>query len=451
MGDASDLGSGTWIARQGDDVESIRVRKCRLEVVAGPDAGLSEVFSKSSIVIGRSGADLELSDRKVSALHAEIHLEDGGYRLCDLGSTNGTFVWGMRVVEVFIGPGATLALGDSAVRFVPLSDSIELPLWRDARMCGLVGQSPGMRRLFQQINQYAVSDTTVLITGETGTGKELVAEAIHESSPRASGPFVVLDCGSIPRQLFEDQIFGHDAGAFTGASRATAGVFEAAHGGTLFVDEIGELPLEVQPKLLRAVETRRIRSIGGARTIDCDVRLVAATNRDLAAEMNRGAFRADLYFRIAVARLHLPPLRNRKDDIELLIAHFRDQHPFGRSVPLPEGFLSWARKYSWPGNVRELRNAIEQVIALRRRPEPLGKPGAVRNEDDELPFEIDISVPFKEAKQRFVDEFDRRFVTSLLDANDWNISAAARAAGVDRMSIYKLLQRLGIRDGRTKR
>jgi transcriptional regulator with GAF, ATPase, and Fis domain len=442
MDEPRDLGSGTWVGRHPGGGEAVRLRKCRLEVIAGPDSGCSAVFAAPRIVIGRGGGDLVLNDRKVSALHVEIRLEDQGYRLRDLGSTNGTFVRGMRVVEVFIDPGTVIALGESGVRFTPLPDTVELALWGGSRLCGLRGKSTIMRRLFESIEQVANTEATVLITGETGSGKDLVAEAIQERSPRAGKPFVVLDCGAAPAGLFEDQLFGHEVGAFTGADRATAGVFETASGGTLFLDEIGELPLETQPKLLRAVETRRIRRVGGNRTIDCDVRLVAATNRDLSAEVNRKTFRPELYFRIMVTHLFVPPLREHPEDIELLVDHFLAELAPGGAAALPEGFLEWARAHTWPGNVRELRNAVERAVVTRGLPGPEDAPGFFGVGD---PLRVDLDVPFREAKRRVVDEFDRRYVRSLLDKHEWNIASAARAAGLDRMSIYKMLRRLDIR------
>ncbi len=448
VSEADDLGSGTWTARRRDGGETMLVRKCRLEVVAGPDAGSSQSFASPVLVIGRSGGDLILTDRRVSALHAEIRLEPDGYRVRDLGSTNGTFAWGMRIVEAFIGPGTTLAVGDSAVRFVPLSEAVELPLSSTTQLCGLVGCSPTMRRLFDTIERVAPTESTALITGETGTGKELVAEALHERSPRAGGPFVVLDCGAVPVPLFEDHLFGHEAGAFTGAGRSTEGVFEAASGGTLFLDEVGELPLDAQAKLLRAVETRRVRRVGSDRTIDCDVRLVAATNRNLAAEMNRGNFRADLYFRLAVARLHVPPLRERLEDIELLVEHFLTALRREREATLPDDFMNWARSQMWPGNVRELRNALERAVTF---PKDGPDPAAWTDERPEPPalLDVDVSLPFRESKARMVAEFERRYVTRLLDAHTGNLSAVARSAGLDRMSVYKLLDRLRLR-GRWK-
>ncbi|HWM84889.1 MAG TPA: sigma 54-interacting transcriptional regulator [Kofleriaceae bacterium] len=440
-----DLGSATWTAHRGDGQETMLVRKCRLEVVAGPDAGSSHQFASPVLVIGRSGSDLVLSDRRVSALHAEIRLEPDGYRVRDLGSTNGTYAWGMKIVEAFIGPGTTLVVGDSAVRFVPLPEAVEMPLWASTHLCGLVGRSPAMRRLFDTIDRVASTDATALVTGETGTGKELVAEALHERSARSGRPFVVLDCSAVPVALFEDHLFGHEAGSFTGAGRATAGVFEEAHGGTLFIDEVGELPQDAQAKLLRAVETRRVRRLGGVETIDCDVRLIAATNRNLAAEMNRGNFRADLYFRLAVARLNVPPLRERLEDIDLLTEHFLAQHPRERAALLPDDFLTWARAQMWPGNVRELRNALERAITTHPEagwaPEDPVEPPAL--------LDVDVSLPFRESKARIVEAFERRYATRLLETHEGNISAVARSAGLDRMSVYKLLDRLRLR-GRWK-
>jgi len=432
-----DLETPSWLTCQDDVPQSINVRRCRLEVVSGPGAGASIELAQPTILIGRKGADLTIDDPSLSRLHAELCLEAGGYRLRDLGSTNGTHVRGVKVVEAYIKPDTVIQLGKSEVRFLALPDAVIAPLWQQPRLCGLVGQSTAMRYLFELVERVAASEATVLIAGETGSGKEGVADAIHERSSRAKGPFIVLDCSSIPAQLFEDQLFGHEAGAFTGATRASTGVFEAAHGGTLFLDEIGELPLELQAKLLRAVETRTIRRVGGTKPIHCDVRVLAATNRDLAVEVNRGTFRADLYFRLAVAKLAVPPLRDRREDIPLLVEHFVDQ--LGGQRPPPE-FLTWALSQPWPGNVRELRNAVERATVLPSQP-----PGANGPSPSTAAWPtIDVGIPFKVAKQQLVDEFDRRYLEALMTAHDGNISAAARAAGVDRMSIYKMMRRLGI-------
>ena len=442
---SSDIESPTWVTSHQGTAQTLSVRRCRLEVVSGPDAGLAMEFAQPTILIGRTGADLTLSDPKVSGLHAELRLQPEGYRLRDLESTNGTHVRGVRIVEGFIAPGATIAVGKSAIVFTPLHDAVALPLWTEPRLVNLIGASPPMRHLFELIERFAQSDATVLIQAETGTGKELVADAIHQRSPRARGPFQVLDCSAIPEQLFEDQIFGHEQGSFTGAGKATMGVFEAAHGGTLFLDEIGELPLDVQSKLLRAVETRRIRRIGSTRVVACDVRIVAATNRDLAVEVNRGTFRSDLYYRLAVAKLTIPPLRERRDDIPLLVSAFLRQLEGVDLAALPGDFLDRAARHGWPGNVRELRNAVERAALLPHHPALQVEPAAAPQHGGDWAT-IDVTTPFKVAKQKLVDEFDRRYLETLLELHDHNISAAARAAGIDRMSIYKMMRRLGLSD-----
>ncbi len=433
---AVDETTGTWVTQ--GDAPVLHVRRCRFEVLSGPDEGRVEELAAPVIRIGRKGADIVLNDRSVSGLHVEITLTERGYRLRDLESSNGTFAAGLRVRDVDIPPRTVLTVGHTQLRFVPLEATVAFPLWSESQYAGMVGKSWAMRQVFELIERIAPTDATVLITGETGTGKELVAEAFHKSSRRAAGPFVVLDCGAIPDHLIEDQLFGHERGAFTGATMTRAGVFERASGGTLFLDEIGELPPDAQAKLLRAVETRVVRRIGGNESIKCDVRLVAATNRDLAVETNRGGFRSDLYYRVAVARIEVPPLRDRLEDLELLAGRFVEEFGSGQVArALPDDFLARARRHAWPGNVRELRNAVQQALTA---------PSLLALGDGPPPglWSIDTAVPFKIAKQRFVDEFDRRFMTTLLEEHGWNISAAARAAGVDRMSVYKLLDRLGL-------
>jgi transcriptional regulator with GAF, ATPase, and Fis domain len=454
-----DLRTSTWIAAAGG-IEgppvTLRIRRCRLSVVSGPDAGLAHEFEANVIRVGaRRGADFTLTDGKVSRTHFEIRLDGQGYRLRDLESTNGTFVGGLRVNDAYVPPGASIYVGDTRLRFEPLDDSIEVALSLADRFGGMVGRSVVMRELFARLAAVASSDVTVLVTGETGTGKELVAEALHEQSPRRGGPFVVLDCGAIPANLMESEAFGHERGAFTGASAAHAGAFERANGGTLFLDEIGELPLELQPKLLRALERKEIRRVGGNKTVRLDLRVVAATNRDLAVEVNKGRFREDLYYRLAVACMVVPPLRERRDDIPLLVDHILGGLPHGRDrAPRPET-IELMKQHEWPGNVRELRNVIERAVLFQqpgRDPtffpaSPAAVAGLAAGPKDggaELRVGIDPAIPFKVAKQDLVNEFERRYVRALLDAHGGNISAAARAAGIDRMSIHKILNRLGM-------
>ncbi|HJZ84098.1 MAG TPA: sigma 54-interacting transcriptional regulator [Polyangia bacterium] len=432
---------------------ALRLRRCRLEVMGGHDAGLTREFTAETIRVGaRRENDLVLLDAKVSGLHCEIRLDEHGYRLRDLGSKNGTFVGGMRVVDVYVNPGVVLEVGDTRLRFDPLPGSVEVPLARTDDFFGLVGRSVKMRELFARLEKIGPSEATVLITGETGTGKELVAEAIHKSSPRAGGPFVVVDAGAIPRTLVESELFGFERGAFTGADRASAGAFERAHGGTIFLDEIGELPLDLQPKLLRALERKEVKRLGAQSPVRSDVRVIAATHRDLAVEVNRNTFREDLYYRLAVARLHLPPLRERREDIPQLIEYFFRQMGEGHQRLQPETIELLCRQ-PWPGNVRELRNAIERAVVLAEAP---GESSVVRareaapgqsgsgSDDPSLSLPIDLEAPFKEAKAQLVEAFERRYLSELLRRTGGNISRAARRAGLDRMSVHKMIVRLGI-------
>src|SRR5499426_4296884 len=274
-----DLRSGTWVTYVGGRATSARLRRCRVEVVTGADAGLVRDIETQVIRIGaRRGNDVQLTDSKVSGLHCEIRLDDRGYRLRDLDSTNGTYVSQLRINDIYIQPGAQIALGGTRLRFEPLGDSVEIELSDTDRFGSMIGRSVKMREMFARLEKLARSDTTVLVTGETGVGKELVAEALHDHSTREKGPFVVLDCGSIPPNLIESELFGHERGAFTGATNSYAGAFERAHGGTVFLDELGELRMDLQPKLLRVLENREVRRVGGNDVIEVDCRVIAATN-----------------------------------------------------------------------------------------------------------------------------------------------------------------------------
>jgi DNA-binding NtrC family response regulator len=316
----------------------------------------------------------------------------------------------------------------SIARSLPVPGRTELP----CQFGQLVGHTPAMRRLFALLSQLAGTEATVLIRGETGTGKELVAHALHEASPRARGPFEVIDCASLVATLAESELFGHERGAFTGASSGHAGAFARAHGGTIFLDEIGELPLALQPRLLRVLEKREVRRVGGSATTSLDLRVLAATHRDLAAEVRAGRFREDLYYRLAVVEVVVPPLRARLADVELLVARFQEQLGLG---PLPAETLAGFRTQSWPGNVRELRNAVERA-GLGFEPEgtPVLRALPADGEDE-------LALPFKEGKQRVVDAFEERYLRALLERHPDNFSAAARAAGVDRMALRKLIER----------
>ncbi|HWB80449.1 MAG TPA: sigma-54 dependent transcriptional regulator [Nannocystaceae bacterium] len=316
----------------------------------------------------------------------------------------------------------------------------------DAQRFGtIIGKSTPMRRVFDMVARVADSEASVMVTGESGTGKELIARSIHERSPRASGPFVALNCAAVPPSLIESELFGHVKGAFTDARNARDGLFAQASGGTLFLDEIGEMPLEMQPKLLRALQERTIRPVGGDKEIPFDARLVTATNRDLESEVEAGRFREDLLYRIDVVRVELPPLRMRGRDVLLLAQHFVEHFAAqsGRGVgQIDPAAAELLLNYDWPGNVRELENCMERAVALSRldRVTVDDLPAKVREhkpervvltgeESDELPT---------------LEELERRYIAKVLRAMAGNKSQAAKTLGLDRRTLYRRLDKHGL-------
>jgi len=297
----------------------------------------------------------------------------------------------------------------------------------------------------------------VLIEGESGTGKELIAEAVHQQSSRKDGPFVVFDCSAVSRDLIESELFGHVKGAFTGAVGNRKGAFERANGGTLFLDELGELALDLQPKLLRALEKREVNPVGGSGAVPVDVRIVAATNRNLIREVEQGAFREDLYYRFAVIRVFVPPLRNRVEDIPLLAEHFLlgTAERLGREdLQIPFQTMEKLKRYNWPGNVRELKNYIERAALLAQGDKletrflNVGAPSAKPREEmtlqalSEAEAALEAELPFKDAKQRLVEDFEKIYWSKLIERTDGNVSKAARIAGVHRKSVEYILRKL---------
>jgi DNA-binding NtrC family response regulator len=304
-----------------------------------------------------------------------------------------------------------------------------------------VGQSTAIRRVYALLERAAEAEVTVLLEGETGTGKELAARALHAHSKRASGPFVVVDCGSVAKNLIQSELFGHLKGSFTGADRDRAGAFESAGGGTVFLDEIGELPLELQPKLLRVIEAREVRRIGETTTRPVNVRLVAATNRDLLEEVRKGTFREDLFYRIGVFRVRLPPLRERREDIGTLVSHFLRDHP---GVEVSDAVMRRLTRASWPGNIRELRNVVERALLLSFD-EVAEEEAAPGSRDSSPAAPVDPDRPFKEAKDALVSAFEKDYVASLLARTGRNVSRAAREAGIDRKHFERLMRKHGIK------
>jgi DNA-binding NtrC family response regulator len=386
--------------------------------------------------------DLALTDRTVSRFHCEIRLDVSGPRLHDLDSRNGTLLDGVRVADAWLRNGSLIRMGQSVLRFQLAEESNSVRLASRSHFGSLVGESVAMRAVFAVLERAAAASSTVLLQGETGTGKDLAAASIHEEGDRAKGPFVVVDCSAIPQNLLESELFGHEAGAFTGASQRRIGAFEAASGGTLFLDEVGELPLDLQPKLLRVLESRTIRRVGGQSELEVDVRIVAATNRDLREEVNEGRFRPDLYYRLAVLSVRIPPLRERPEDIPVLVRRILDSLGAGTEASdlVTSEFMARLQHAAFPGNVRQLRNYLEQCIALRETP-PLH--GPVRQSRGS--FQPDPGQPYAEARRHALDEFEREYARALLERHGGNVSQAARAAGLNRVYLHRLLRRHGIR------
>jgi DNA-binding NtrC family response regulator len=425
-------------------VAGLPVRTLRLEVLAGPDAGKAFTSAESTVTVGTAeDNDLQLTDGTVSRYHLELRRQGDRIQLVDPGSTNGTQVGAALIERGSIAPGTAIDLGKTRLQ-VSDGQTVTLEMHRGEQLGELYGATPVMRRLMARITRVAQTEVPVLLVGESGTGKELIAQATHEASPRASAPFITVDCGALSPGVVASELFGHERGAFTGAERRHEGAFERAHGGTVFLDEIGELPPALQTSLLGVLERRRFRRVGGADELEANVRIVSATNRDLRAEVNGGTFRLDLYYRIAVVRMEVPPLRERAEDIPLLVEHFLKgagvQAPM--SSLFPAATLDTLRLHRWPGNVRELRNVVEAFIATGEAP-ALDAPSAP-------PPALGPSAPepqgtYRDVRKRMLDQFERRFLEELLARSQGNVSQAARMADMDRSHLIDMLRRHKLR------
>jgi transcriptional regulator with GAF, ATPase, and Fis domain len=431
----------------------------RLEIVVEREGGAP--CSRRSEIVGdlvRIGAhpsnELILKDRRVSRFHCRLVQRARAWHVVDEGSLNGTRVGGLRVTDAELPlPECHVELGDSKLRVRPLGDGV-VRLPSHEAFGSLQGRSAAMRQLFATLESVAQSDANVLIEGESGTGKELVAAEIVQRGPRADKPFVIIDCGAIVPTLVEGSLFGHVRGAFTGADRERPGAFEAAEGGTVFLDEIGEMPLDMQPKLLRVLESRTVSRLGETRKRKVDVRVIAATNRRLELEVNHGRFREDLFFRLSVVTVRVPPLRERTEDLGLLVSAMLESLGAQRARGLftPE-VLARMAQHDWPGNVRELRNAVERATVLNSLTPPLAGPAEeIEPSIDEPPGhanDVDLDVPLKTAKERLVAEFERRYVSALLVWSGGNVARAARRAGMDRINMHRVIQKHGLRAPRS--
>ena len=434
--------------------DALRVQRYRLTIEGGASLGSSYDLLEPETRVGKTPDNhIVLDNPTVSRAHFAVLREGERYLLRDLGSTNGTYLDGSQVREAYLRPGALIEAGEVLLRFVPDQVPVQIQPSESARYGKLVGQSRRMRELFALLAQVAPTEAPVVLLGETGTGKGSVASALHESSPRAHKPFVVVDCASISKTLIESELFGHERGAFTGAVGQRSGLLELALGGTLFLDQIEDLDLDLQPKLLRALEERMFRRVGGSAVLKFDARVLIASRKDLWAEVLAGRFREDLYFRLSVFTLSLPPLRERREDIPLLVDNFAGRELWST---LPDGVRELFAAHAWPGNLRELRNATQRAIHL------LSTPGAVQPQallqadspgspsstsgllsgSEALP--VSYAGTFKESKEALLAAFEHEYLQRLIARNGGNVAKAARDADVDRKHLHTLLKKYGL-------
>jgi DNA-binding NtrC family response regulator len=402
-----------------------------VEAVEGPGKGPRATLAGGTLLVGSDPAcGLPLVDPTVSRRHLMLELLPDAVQVIDLGSRNGTRYLGARIREARVPVGGSVAVGKTTLR-IRLASEQQRAISDREELHGLIGKSVAMRQLFADLERLGPQRAPVLIRGETGSGKEMVARALHALSgtEEQRGPFVVFDCSSVSPNLLESELFGHVKGAFPGADEDRVGVVEAANGGTLFLDEIGELPLAQQPKLLRLLETQEYRRVGdGGEVRRSSFRLLSATHRDLEAEVRAKRFREDLYFRLAVTSVTLPPLRERPEDIPLLASHFARQLT-GMDITLEPATLAALQCDPWRGNVRELRNAVQRVVAL----------GSAETAPSEQPSATPMA--FNEARDKLLEQFERDYLTTLLARHKRNISAAARESKLSRSQFYRLLER----------
>ncbi|MBK7860767.1 MAG: sigma 54-interacting transcriptional regulator [Archangiaceae bacterium] len=420
----------------------VRVGEYALVVVSGPNKKARLTLSSRPVLLGTArDCDLVLDDETVSARHCELAPEGEQLVLRDLGSTNGVFVEDVRVREAVVAPGARIRLGRSKLK-LEAHGHAELAVLDADHFDRLYGKSRVMRSVFARLAQCARSDAALLIEGETGVGKDLAAEAVHRASARAEGPCVLFDCAAVAPTLLEAELFGWERGAFTGAQGARAGLAEQADGGTLIVDELGELPLELQPKLLRVLERGEVRRLGGEATRKIDVRIIATTNRALAVESQAGRFREDLFFRVSALTVRMPALREHLEDVPGLVDGLLKRGPGNaRFDELPESDRQLLLAHRWPGNVRELRNVVERLSAFPKS----GARELLSSGPAVAPARSGPLGGFAEERERAHEAFERQYLDEILAQAQSSISEAARLAQVSRQFVQKLMRKHGLR------
>jgi transcriptional regulator with PAS, ATPase and Fis domain len=416
-------------------------------VTEGPDAGASIDVGPAGVWIGSSAqCDLRLSDELVSRRHLEVRAELRGVRLVDRGSRNGSFIGGTRVHEVVLAEDTPVRVGNETVLLVRVTSPRSIELSPRNEFGGALAMSAPMRHVFSLLERAAATDVTVLLEGDSGTGKEALARGLHAESPRRDGPFVVVDCGAISQNLLESELFGHEKGAFTGAASQHRGAFEQAHGGTIFLDEIGELPIDAQPKLLRALENRSFRRVGGSQVVDVDVRVIAATNRRLKDAVRRKEFREDLFYRLAVVHVTVPRLAERAADIAPLAERFLRRVTGNASATLPPDLVRLLSSYDWPGNVRELRNVVERFVTFRKA-DPNILFGAKTEEEEaaaKRSFDLEslVALPYHDAKGRLMAAFHKTVLPQVVERAGGSVPRAADLLEIPKASLYRMLQEL---------
>lgn len=465
-----DQSQQTKIAYLDGTPKTVHIRRAKLIVGFGTDEQQEQVFDQNVITIGAlNDNDVVLDDDTVSRHHCRIVQEDDGYVIVDLDSTNGTHINGVHIREAYLSANLVVTVGNTDIKFCPVDEQVPVEPSKAERLGNIVGRSVAMREIFDILKKISPTSATVVIEGETGTGKEVVAHTIHQMSRRADEPFIVFDCGAVPESLIESELFGHEKGSFTGAIMSRKGLFEMAQGGTIFLDELGELALDLQPKLLRVLEQREVRRVGSNEPIPIDVRIIAATNQSLEDAVREGTFRQDLFYRLSVVRLFLPALRERIEDIPLLINHFLETMDCNVDADgrqklhgVAPDALKALRAYRWPGNVRELANVVERACSfaetemLQRRNLPDyitdmdgANAGLFAEQADEQWSEVPSrrelqQKPFKQAKEKWISSFERDYLSELLERHGGNISAASREADIDRKYFRTLMTKYDI-------
>ncbi len=430
----SDIPQGAW-------------QKPRILVTAGPLQGREFVMTRSVFSIGSGiNNDLSIADTTVSKHHCELVIDDKGLKVIDLGSTNGTSIEGVRVTSARLAPNTEIQLGKTRIIVPVVAEKQDMPVSTREHFGACIGRSPAMRHVFYLAENVAPTDATVLITGEMGTGKEELAQELHNFSLRKDKPFIVIDCSGMTVERAERELFGRGD-----CEPPHPGALDLADGGTLLLDEIDALPLDFQPLLLRVLDKLETRRIGESESHKVNIRFILATQKNLAQEVQQGTFREDLFYRISVAKIDIPPLRRRKEDIPLLLKaiimrlHGSDEL---RQWAEQDGTISVLKRYDWPGNVRELRNMIERIHYSGHYPMDLTAFLQTHKNaeaaEPELVFTADR--PFKDAKNDLIEDFERKYLNDLLARNSQNISKSARIAGIERAYLQRLIRKYGMRN-----